>query len=88
LSEIFSQENQEFNLPEDTLNTLLEQVTNTPLKRRQTSVPDSTIKDIILKQLGLEGNSYFDFGGLDDANLDGEVAVEKLIERLKELDQR
>ena len=88
LSEIFSQENQEFNLPEDTLNALLEQVTNTPLKRRQTSVPDSTIKDIILKQLGLEGNSYFDFGGLDAANLDGEVAVDKLIQKLKELDQR
>jgi len=88
LSEIFNQDNQEFNLPEDTLNALLEQVTNTPLKRRQTSVPDATIKDIILKQLGLEGNSYFDFGGLDAANLDGEVAVEKLIKQLKELDQR
>ena len=88
LGELFDQSNQVFNLPEDTLNSLLEQVTNTPLKRRQTSVPESVIKDIILKELGLEGNSYFDFGGLDGANLDGEVAVKKLIERLKELDQR
>ena len=88
LGELFNQENQEFNLPEDTLNSLLEQVTNTTLKRRQKDVPESVIKNIILKELGLEGNSYFDFGGLDGANLDGEVAVKKLIEKLQELDQR
>ena len=88
LGELFNQEAQEFNLPEDTLNSLLEQVTNTTLKRRQKDVPESVIKNIILKELGLEGNSYFDFGGLDGANLDGEVAVKKLIEKLQELDQR
>ena len=87
-AEIFNQDEQAFNLSEEVINDLVTQIKNIPLSnrdRKRGGAPDSKLKDIILETLGLTGNSYFDYGGLDRADEDGEIAVSKLIQELRKL---
>lgn len=91
ISDIFDRESQQFTLPDDTMNgilaTLEEMSTMTTDQGLlvQTPPDSSKIKDVILEALGLTGDSNFDYGGLDRADKDGELGIQKLVETIKQM---
>lgn len=88
VSNIFNEETATFDLTEDTLSTLTKLVDGRykrASKRRQT-VSEDSVMEMVLDQLGLDGVSDFEYGGIfgDEADTAGEIAIKKIVDSLME----
>ncbi len=88
VSNIFNEETATFDLTEDTFSTLTKLVEGRykrASKRRQT-VSEDSVMEMVLDQLGLDGVSDFEYGGIfgDDADTAGEIAIKKIVDSLME----
>lgn len=88
VSNIFNKETATFDLTEDTLSkltTLVDGRYKRASKRRQ-PVSEDSVMEMVLDQLGLDGVSDFEYGGIfgDDADTAGEIAIKKIVDSLME----
>ena len=84
LGEIFNRDTQEFTLSDEVRNRLETRIKSLDSNKTLQGVSDSEIKEVVLKELGLEDNEFFDYGFLDFADEDGEIGLKKLIRELRQ----
>lgn len=84
LGEIFNRDTQEFTLSDEVRNRLETRIKSLGSNNTLQGVSDSEIKEVVLKELGLEDNEFFDYGFLDFADEDGEIGLKKLIRDLRQ----
>jgi hypothetical protein len=88
VSNILNEDTATFDLTEDTLSKLTRLVEGRYKRasKRKQNVSEDSIMEIVLDQLGLDGVSDFEYGGMfgDEADTAGEVAIKKIVDSLME----
>lgn len=85
LEDIFDYENQVFTLEAERLNEIVSGAATLPVNRRTGLPTERVLKNFLAEALNVADNSYFTYGGLDRPQEDGEIALQKLVERVREL---
>lgn len=83
--DFFNRDNKEFELDDESLTRIVDKVMSLPSRQSTSGTSPNELQTVILEQLGLADNPYFDYRGLDFADEDGELAIQKLIEQVTNL---